>query len=198
MLIKSDALASVNNSPNENLDNQPQNLDVALQNLDVPPSENTVAATAKNAVDFSQSEFEAIKKRESLSLKSYWDFKGYSIGYGHFIVPADGVGDGKTWTITESKAVELLSADIERASQAVRDAVNVPINQNQFDACVDLAYNIGATAFKNSTLVKRINAGDPLAGESFLSWVKVTVDGVKKTSQALLNRRIDNQSTFNG
>jgi lysozyme len=49
----------------------------------------------------------------------------------------------------------------------------VEVNQNQFDAMVSLAYNIGVGAFSNSTLLKRVNAKDFIgAGNEFLKWDK--------------------------
>jgi lysozyme len=44
----------------------------------------------------------------------------------------------------------------------VNDNIKVPLKQNEFDALVSLSYNIGPEAFKNSTLVKRINNKEPL------------------------------------
>ncbi|ENU92029.1 hypothetical protein F971_03122 [Acinetobacter vivianii] len=36
----------------------------------------------------------------------------------------------------------------------------MPLSQNQFDALVNLTYNIGETAFKKSTLLEMLNAGN--------------------------------------
>jgi lysozyme len=41
---------------------------------------------------------------------------------------------------------------------AVKRCVKVPMYQYEFDAMVDTTYNIGATAFCNSTMVRRLNA----------------------------------------
>ena len=37
--------------------------------------------------------------------------------------------------------------------------VKVPLNQNQFDALVSFVFNVGNNAFRDSTLVKVLNAG---------------------------------------
>ena len=39
-------------------------------------------------------------------------------------------------------------------------AVTVPLNQNQYDALVSLAYTIGLGAFRRSTLLQLLNAGN--------------------------------------
>lgn len=74
--------------------------------------------------------------------------------------------------ITEAQALDLLHQTLTQYEQAVSKAVKVPINQNQFDALVDFAYNAGAGNMASSTLVKKLNAGD-LKGASaeFDRWV---------------------------
>jgi lysozyme len=46
------------------------------------------------------------------------------------------------------------------------------INQNQFDALVDFAYNLGTGNLKSSTLLKKVNADpkDHKISEEFLKW----------------------------
>ena len=79
--------------------------------------------------------------------------KGATIGYGHLIKNGEDFRNG----ISEAKATELLRADIAIAERAVQDNITVPLSQNQFDALVMFAYNIGARNFANSTVVKYIN-----------------------------------------
>ena len=79
--------------------------------------------------------------------------KGATIGYGHLIKPGEDFRNG----ITENVATELLRSDIAMAESAVRDNIMVSLSQNQYDALVLLAYNIGIKNFANSTVVKYIN-----------------------------------------
>ena len=79
--------------------------------------------------------------------------KGATIGYGHLIKNGEDFRNG----ISEVKATELLRADIATAERAVQDNITVPLSQNQYDALVSLAYNIGAKNFADSTVVKYIN-----------------------------------------
>ena len=58
-------------------------------------------------------------------------------------------------------------------------------NQNQFDALVSLAYNIGTDAFKKSTLVKKLNANEFRgAADQFDVWVNAG----GKRMQGFVNR----------
>ena len=78
---------------------------------------------------------------------------GATSGYGHLIKSGEDFRNG----ITESVATELLRSDIAVAERAVQDNIKVSLSQNQFDALVCLAYNIGTKNFANSTVVKYIN-----------------------------------------
>ena len=79
--------------------------------------------------------------------------RGATIGYGHLIKNGEDFRNG----ISEAKATELFRADIAIAERVVKNNITVPLSQNQFDALVSLAYNIGAKNFANSTVVKYIN-----------------------------------------
>lgn len=105
-----------------------------------------------------QATIDLIKKEEGLRLEAYPDpgtgGEPFTIGYGH----TGGVKEGDV--ITEAKAEELLRRDIGTAVIGVSGAVNVKLNDNQFGACVSLAYNIGVTNFKKSSLLAEINKGN--------------------------------------
>ena len=81
---------------------------------------------------------------------------GATIGYGHLIKYGEDFTDG----IDEHHATELLRHDIVCAENAVRTNITIPLTQNQFDALVIFAYNIGIKNFARSTVAKYIN--DPL------------------------------------
>lgn len=67
------------------------------------------------------------------------------------------------------------------------------LTQNQFDALVSFVYNIGTTAFANSTLLRRakVNPNDPSIKSEFLKWVKVRsgTTGELKTNDWQVKRR---------
>lgn len=129
-------------------------------------SSAAISSGAAKLVDLANSTLQLIKSYEGFSPVPYIDAHGKSIGYGHFILP----GEVYT-TLTEPEAYALLQHDTKQFSQAVKGAVKVPLSQKQFDALVSLAYNIGVTAFRNSTLVKKLNAGDYRgAADQFTVW----------------------------
>lgn len=130
-----------------------------------------------------------IENFEGLRLTTYRDQRGIpTIGYGH--TGAD-VFEGQT--ITQEDADNLLAIDLHHAEQVIYNNVIDPLNQNEFDALVSLIYNIGGGAFKSSTLLKLLNAGDFLGASSqFLVWDKT--NGV--TNQGLLNRRNMERALF--
>jgi len=88
--------------------------------------------------------------------------------------------------ITEERAVEILFDQLKKYENAVNRYVHVPINQNQFDALVDFAYNAGAGNLQKSTLLRKINAGDyEGASKEFSKWVY----GGGKKLNGLVKRR---------
>lgn len=71
----------------------------------------------------------------------------------------EGVKLGDT-TNPVREMVYLLNNLEEKYAAGVKSCVTVPLYQHEFDAYVSLTYNIGAQGFCNSTLVKKLNAGD--------------------------------------
>ena len=105
--------------------------------------------------------------REGLKLKAYRDTKGIlTIGVGH---TGPEVTEGLVWT--KEKAHEVFKQDVAWAEDAV-NLVKAPLTQNQFDALVSFVFNIGAGAWKRSTMLKMLNAGDYVgATKQFDRWV---------------------------
>lgn len=63
--------------------------------------------------------------------------------------------------------------DTHIAVSAVNNLVKVTINQKQFNALASLVFNIGVSAFKGSTLLKKLNKGDYKgAVQEFARWNK--------------------------
>jgi lysozyme len=63
-------------------------------------------------------------------------------------------------TTTPVAALQRKLTDIQSFEGALRTCVRVPLHQQEYDAFVNLAYNIGPAAFCGSTLVKKLNAQD--------------------------------------
>lgn len=108
-----------------------------------------------------------IKSFEQLRLTAYLPTPNdvWSIGYGH----THGVQMGDTCTLEQADAWFL--QDVAWAENAVDAHAPQGITQNAFDALVSLAFNIGATNFDASTLLKDLGAGqDAQAADEFLRW----------------------------
>lgn len=74
-------------------------------------------------------------------------------------------------TIDPVTALQRKIRDVEKFEGAVRQCVRVPLHQHEYDAYLSLAYNIGPGAFCNSTLVRKLNAGDYAgACQQILRW----------------------------
>ena len=118
--------------------------------------------------------------------------KVWTIGIGTTIYP-NGTKVKKGDKCTQAQALEYLQHDLKSFEKTVNDSVKVPLSQNQFDALVSLAYNIGSGAFKNSTLLKKLNAKDYAgAADQFLVWNK----GGGKVLKGLVRRRDAERALF--
>lgn len=78
----------------------------------------------------------------------------WTVGYGHTSTAYEGM------TVTEEEARELLRRDLNEAERCVNSYVSVKLNQNQFDALVSFVFNVGCPAFRGSTLLRRLHAGE--------------------------------------
>lgn len=103
-------------------------------------------------------------------------------------VPGDvaTIGFGTTENVRLGDKTDPVSAlqkkleDIEKFEASIRACVTVPLQQNEFDAYLSLSYNIGASAFCGSTLVKKLNAGDYAgACDQILRWDKFKGSALK-------------------
>ncbi|MGN6142255.1 MAG: glycoside hydrolase family protein [Mesorhizobium sp.] len=132
----------------------------------------------------------AITQREGCVLTAYTDSAGVlTIGVGHTSA-AGAPKVSKGMKITAAQADEILSRDLAAVEATVSRSVKVPLNQNEFDALVSLVFNIGGGAFKGSTLLRKLNAGDRAgAANQFTAWNKATVKGKKVALPGLTVRR---------
>ena len=130
---------------------------------------------------------------EGKRLVAYDDGVGiWTIGFGTTVYP-NGIRVKKGDTCTEAQAKAYMQNDLKKFEYAVNDAVNIPLNQNQYDALVSLTYNIGAAALSKSTLVKKLNAGDIRgAADQFDVWINAG----GKRMQGLVNRRAKEKLLF--
>jgi lysozyme len=129
-----------------------------------------------------------ITKHEGLSLKPYLcPAKIPTIGYGNTYY-----SDGKRVTlldkdITKQQAFEMFKEIANRFAKRVDELVITELTQNQFNALVSFAYNVGTGNFASSTLLKKINKNpnDLTLKAEFLRWNKAG----GKVLNGLTNRR---------
>jgi lysozyme len=129
-----------------------------------------------------------ITKHEGLRLKPYLcPAKIPTIGYGNTYY-----SDGKRVTlldkdITKQQAFDMFKEIANRFGKRVDELVTSNINQNQFNALVSFAYNVGTGNFSSSTLLKKINKNpnDLTLKAEFLRWNKAG----GKVLNGLTNRR---------
>ena len=116
----------------------------------------------------------------------------WTIGAGHRLYPKDKVPglmyilNHWVGVISQTTAELLLTSDIAIGEKYVNELVKVPLNQDQFDALVDFAMNVGHDAFAHSTLLKYLN--EKLYGSAarqFPLWVH---DDHKNVLQGLVLR----------
>lgn len=99
-------------------------------------------------------------------------------------------------SLTADQEKALLTRTVEPYAAKVRDLVKVPVTQNQYDALVSFAYNIGTgkDGFAGSTALSRLNDGDAKGAAEAMTWWNKS-EG--KVSQGLINRRADEGELFN-
>jgi lysozyme len=128
-----------------------------------------------------------IKEFEGFRENAYLDSAGvWTIGYGNTYY-ADGTPVKKGDKISRSDAELLFDDVLESFADEVNQLITVKINDCQFGAIVSLSYNIGITAFKKSTLLRKLNANpnDPAIEAEFARWIKAG----GKTLNGLVKRR---------
>lgn len=143
---------------------------------------------SKTRMQISDSGIMLIKNFEGLRLTAYQcSAHVWTIGYGH----TAGVKPGDT--ITEGQAEQFLRDDLDQFEAAVYRLVNVTLSQHQFDALVSFTFNLGEGNLKNSTLLKKLNAGDYSgAAEEFPRWNRA--DG--RVVEGLTCRRLAERDMF--
>ena len=136
-----------------------------------------------------------ITNHEGLRLKPYLcPAKIPTIGYGNTYYT-----DGKRVTlldkeITKQQAFDMFKEVANRFAKRVDELVTSNINQNQFNALVSFAYNVGTGNFASSTLLKKVNRNpdDLSIKDEFLRWNKAG----GKVINGLTNRRNEEANIY--
>lgn len=119
---------------------------------------------------------EHIKEYEQFRSKAYRPVKGdrWTIGWGNtFYKDGSPVKEGDSITLDEAN--ELLYNIVYRFEFDVNKLLKTNINQNQFDALLSFAYNVGTGNLQHSTLLKIVNTDPnnfPEIERQFMRWNK--------------------------
>lgn len=94
-------------------------------------------------------------------------------------------------TFTPEQCGEMLGADLSIAAHGVQDCIKVETSVNELAAYTSFAFNVGVTAFCDSTAARKLNAGDHRGACAELS--KWTLAG-GKSLPGLVRRRAAERS----
>jgi lysozyme len=137
-----------------------------------------------------------VKNFEGFRSSAYIDTSGLPvIGYGQTEVNGSTVTLGQY--ITQSQADTALEQELYHIQQLVLSHVKVDLNPYQLGALTSLVYNAGAVILKDSTLIRKLNAGDYIgAAEEFIRWNKANQGGNLVVYSGLTKRRLAEQKLF--
>jgi lysozyme len=113
------------------------------------------------------------------------------VGFSHVRIGDAGAA------LSEGEAADLLLMDIAPTERLVNARVTQSISQSQFDALVSFAFSVGAEAFEQSQVLRRVNAGDFVAAACAMdAWRKSDVGGELEVVDALVGRRAAEKALF--
>ncbi|GAO97672.1 lysozyme RrrD [Caedimonas varicaedens] len=132
-----------------------------------------------------------IKSFEGFSSRVYADSGGVkTIGYGHALLPTENLK-----TITQEQALKLLNEDIKRFEVYLNRYIDFSVTQNQHDALVSFAYNVGIDHFINSCVYVYLKLRN--FKNALFWWVKWAHDTQGQRLPGLVTRRQKEIELFN-
>jgi lysozyme len=139
--------------------------------------------------------YDLIKEFEGLRLKPYLCSANVpTIGYGNTFYENGTKVKLTDAPITKERAETLFKSLADRFAVRVLPLIKKPVTQNQFNALVSFAYNVGVTALSNSTLLRLVNnnPNDANIAKEFLKWNKAG----GRVVNGLTNRRIKESALY--
>lgn len=144
----------------------------------------------------SESGIELIKHFEGLRLTAYVCIGGKpTIGFGSTYYE-DGSRVNLGDVITLQQANELLMNILSQFERDLSKLIHgIPVNQNQFDALVSFAFNIGIESLAQSTLLNKLksNQNDTAIAVEFGKWVMA---GGQRINGLVIRRRKEAELYF--
>lgn len=153
-----------------------------------PPPETALSIAARLI-----REFEGFRPMPYQDSANVWTIGIGTIRLGGVPVTAD------TRPITMAQALDAMQAELVPTAARVDALVLVPLSNAQRAAIYSFVYNEGVGAFGNSTLLRRVNAGDTAGAYAcFADWNKAHVNGVLTEIRGLTIRRAREAAIFQG
>jgi len=117
----------------------------------------------------------------------------WTVGVGHLIGDGKSLPDSWNRTFTLKEVYAILAKDVERFERGVSRLITYPLSQNEYDAIISFAFNLGLGCLQRSTLRSALNRGDKVAAMQSLR--KYNKAG-GKVLKGLDNRRKDEEALF--
>lgn len=167
----------------------------SLANLqDETRKSNTVASVSNFSV--LPDTLDLIKYYEGFRSHAYLDTSGLPVvGYGQSRINGRKVVLGQY--ITQAQADIALQQELRHLQNLVKSHVRVKLNPYQLGALTSLVYNAGTRVLTDSTLIRKLNAGDYAgAAREFPRWNKAHQGGRLVVLSGLTKRRLAEQKLF--
>ena len=133
-----------------------------------------------------------IEKYEGFSAVPYLcPANKWTIGFGNTFYADSHPVSANDAPLTKEQARILMKNVLSVSFEPVLARLLPEVTQNQYDALVCFAYNVGTGNLASSTLLKKLKAGEPCSAE-FLRWNKA---GGKELA-GLTKRRQDEKALF--
>jgi lysozyme len=152
--------------------------------MQVQPEQQALAASG----GISNTGLNFIKQHEGFRATPYKDYSQYSVGYGTR-------APNRNMRVNKAQANEMLQKHVNKDIAAIKNAVKVPLSQNQLDSLSSFTYNVGRGWLKGSSVIRSINDGDfKGAARNMKKWNKAG----GKVHPGLVRRRRQEAKMFLG
>jgi len=131
-----------------------------------------------------------IKHFEGIYTKPYRCPAGlWTVGVGHLIGDGTSLPDSWNRKFSIGEIDALLANDVKKFELGVDRYINVQLTQNQFDALVSFAFNLGIGTLQRSTIRAKLNRGN--VASALASWAKYNKAGGKVLKGLDLRRQTE-------
>lgn len=163
-----------------------------------PPDFQEPLAGAPDSSVIPDAALTLVESYEGFSPTAYHDPVGVpTIGYGStrdWRIKGEPPVTMQTPEVTEEVAGQFVRWELMEAYRTLKSSVGPKLTTGQTVACLDFIYNLGGGAFRSSTLLKMINAGNLSgAADEFVKWDHAG----GQVMAGLLRRRVTERDLFN-